>query len=185
MGGRASGPLPLSLALILVLVLGLVPACERDRSDRVIPRAEGRPVDEPFADLYVTAGPSPEDSRLYALDLLNLELDRISAEPVLRIVGQCGGRPVVLVFEGRGRRPMELKGQSLKPARNYLERGIPCTDSRADRHIPGWVTHDQAPGEGRIFLTDGLRVAVVTDDGEIEVLGRTELPIWSAVWARR
>jgi hypothetical protein len=169
--------------LCAALALGAA-ACDRDRSEREVPRATGRVVDEPFADLYVTAGPSPRDSRLYALDLLNLELDRLGPEWVTRIVGQCDGRPMVMAIVGGRARLMQLRRQALVRPEGGLRRRATCGSSRADVHIPGWVGHEEAPSGGRIFLTDGRRVAVARGD-EIEVLGRTELPIWSAVWVRR
>ncbi|MQB01260.1 MAG: hypothetical protein GEU78_13370 [Actinobacteria bacterium] len=159
-------------------------ACDRDAGERDSPRASGRVVDEPFADLIVTAGPSPEDSRLYALDLLNLELDRIAPHRVTRIVGRCDGRPIIEAVVGGARRLMELRGRALIRSRRTLRPDRTCRSSRADRHIPGWVSHEQVPGGERIFLTDGRRVAVAKGD-DIEVLGRTRLPIWSAIWARR
>jgi hypothetical protein len=164
-----------------VALLGPV-ACDRDAGERDGPRATGRVVDEPFADLYVTAGPSPEDSRLYGLDLLNLELDRIVSRRVMRIVGRCDGRPMILAVVGGKRRLMELRGRALIRSRGAPRPRGTCRSSRADRHVPGWVSHEQVPGGERIFLTDGRRVAVAKGD-DIEVLGRTRLPIWSAIWA--
>ena len=176
-GGRARGPLFLSLVLLCVLV----PACDRDRTDREVPRPEGRAIDEPFADLIVTAGPTREDSRLYALDLLNLELDRLAPERVTRIIGTCEGRPIVVAIVGGRRTRMEFGGRGL--SRVPRGRILPGNcHGRSTRHIPGWISHGEAPN-GHLFLTDGNRVAVARGD-DIEVLGRTELPIWSAVWAR-
>ena len=144
-------------------------------------------MDEPFADLYVTAGPSAQDSRLYALDLLNLELDRIAPQPVVGIVAECDGTPIVEVVGAGDGELMGLEEGDLKPVSQDIVNRGDCEVTWPDATMKGWTPHAASPNGRRLFWTNGRRVGVTTGPqlDDLEVLGRTELPIYTAVWVRR
>ena len=164
-------------------------ACDEDRSGRRTPRATGRALDEPFADLHVMAGRSAETSRLYALDLLNLELEPVvPGEEVSSLIGRCGRRTIVEVQPATGPAGLRaLEDDALTPVPADVMADPRCSSVLAGEDAAGWLVHDTAPNGRRTFLTRGRQAAVApaADLGAIRILGRTRLPVQAAVWVAR
>jgi hypothetical protein len=185
--GRSGGPSSLpSTALALfacVVLLGPV-ACDGDTRERATPRASGRVIDEPFADLFVVAGKRGA-GRLFAMDLLNLELQPLAKRNDLHaIVAVCSDGPVVRA--GEARTLLILENDALVGVPEGVLEGDDCWMSGADGRSRGWRQLARSPNGERVLVAKGRRVAVSpVGGGGVEELGRTRLPLIGAIWARR
>lgn len=165
----------------LCLALAGPAACDAGGDRRETPRATGRAVDEPFADLYVVAGKKGA-GRLYAMDLLNLELEPLAKRRDLRaIVAVCDRTPVVRA--GGDRTLLILEDDALVEAPRDVLEGDVCRGSEVAGRIRGWRRLALAPNGERVLVAQGRRVGVMSaGGGRIEQLGRTRLSLTSAVW---
>jgi hypothetical protein len=162
-------------------------ACADDRPPRDARRAEGRVIDEPFADLYVVAG-SKGAGRLFALDLLNLEMDPLSPRRI-KMIGECGDRLVVRLTRRSGEtRTMSVLDGELTPFEPAASEDCESASDKAYRveGAEGWRALDFSPNGRRVLLVKGRRLGVAqVPGGSLEVIGRIRFPIRAAVWARR
>jgi hypothetical protein len=149
-------------------------------------------IEEPFADLYVVAGREPGSARLYAMDLLNLELEPLSSRAdILRIVAVCDDEPIVEVRPRaglEGAQVMILRDGRLGFSETPPLEGCDRPAARAgELNVRGWTLVAISPNDRRGLFADGreLAVGVSPDFVPLEALGTAKLPIWSAVWPER
>jgi hypothetical protein len=186
-GGPSSFPIRAVALLVGALLVVLLTGCDRDRSERTTPRATGREINEPFADLYVVAGKRGA-GRLYALDLLNLELQPLAKRRDLRaVVRLCGvDRPVVRAADDRPGSLLILEEGSLMPAPEDVLSRDGCSISGAGGGSQGWHWLASSPTGKRVLVVKGRRVAIQRwGKRRLEHLGRTRHPLTSAIWVRR
>lgn len=183
-GGPSSLPGRILAALVCTTLAAALTACDGDRAQRDARPAEGRVIDEPFADLYVVAG-ERGGGRLYALDLLSLELQPLAKRRDLRaIVSVCDRKPVVRA--GGDRTLLILENDALVDAPAGLIDGDDCEASGVAGRTRGWRRLALAPNGERVLVAKGRRVAVSSvTEGTIEELGHTRLPLQSAIWPPR
>lgn len=180
--GRFGGPSSFSRATAAVLCLALLSPAGCDAGGgREAPRATGRVIDEPFADLYVVAGPKGA-GRLFAMDLLNLELEPLAKRSDLRaIVAVCDRKPVIRA--GGDRTLLILEDDVLVDAPAGLVDGDDCEGSGVAGRARGWRRLALAPNGERVLVAKDRRVAIQEwDSDRLEHLGRTRYPVTSAVW---